>query len=168
MTEKIKNITVYVDMDGVIADFDGALRDKLGLSFNGDHKGKVWGKIQKHNDTVEPWFYSLPKMADADKLWDFVTTHFENVEVLSASGTTPRDAPGQKKAWMGDHFGYDVVVHVVQSSSDKAKYANANSILIDDREKSTKPFMAAGGMTILHKNADTTIAALKVMMEDWD
>lgn len=168
MTNKIKNVTIYVDMDGVIADFDGALREKLGLSFKDDHKGKVWGRIQKHNDTVEPWFYSLPKMADADELWDFVNEHFENVAVLSASGTTPRDAPGQKKAWMGDHFGYHVETHVVQSSSDKAKFANANSLLIDDRERSTKPFMNAGGMVILHTDATSTIAQLREMMKDWE
>lgn len=165
---KIKNITIYVDMDGVIADFDGALREKLGLSFKDDHKGKVWGRIQRHNDQVEPWFYSLPKMADADMLWEFVTEHFENVEVLSACGTTPRDAAGQKKAWMGDNYGYHYVANVVHSSSDKATFAHANALLIDDREKSTKPFAKAGGMTILHTDAESTIARLKELMVDWE
>ena len=162
----IKDYIVYVDMDGVVADFEGAVRDKLGLSMD-DKKAKVWGKIKHHNDTVEPWFYSLPKMSDADVLWEFVTGNFDNVEILTASGSTPRDAAGQKRAWIGDHFGYDVKVNVVGAASEKQAFAHGNACLIDDRHKALTPFINAGGIGILHTSANKTISTLKVMMADW-
>ena len=164
--KKIKGITVFIDMDGVIADFEGAVRDKLGLDLNTAHKGKVWSAIKNHNETVEPWFYSLPKLSDADTLWNFVTSNFSDVQVLTASGSTPKDAGGQKKAWVGEHFGYDTKVIVVGAAKEKANFATEHSILIDDRNAAIDPFINAGGIGILHTSASNTIATLKIMMED--
>ena len=114
----IRNFIVYVDMDGVVSDFGGALMERFGVTFDTAPKGKVWGKIQHYNDNVADWFYSLPLMPDAMELWTFLNENFERVEILSASGTTPRDAPGQKRAWIGEKFGYDVTVNVVGSASE--------------------------------------------------
>jgi len=162
----IDKFEVFLDLDGVMADFEGALQDKLGIDFS--NKGRMWGKIQHHDSNVEPWFYSLPVMSDANVLWEFVSSNFSNVQVLSASGTTPRDAAGQKKAWFGDHFGYDTKVNIVGSSSEKAAFAHSNAILIDDRSRAIDPFIAAGGIGVLHTSAANTIATLKVMMEGWE
>lgn len=165
---------VYVDMDGVLVDFTGALLARFGFSFDSIEegktirKGKVWKRIQVYNDTVDPWFYSLPMMEDAKVLWEFITTNFANVEILTASGNTPRDAPGQKKAWMGDHFGYDIKVNVVASASEKKEFATPTSIMIDDSNRRViQPFIAAGGIGVLHTSAATTIAALTTLMEGW-
>lgn len=167
MADKIKDYIVYVDMDGVVADFDAAVKERFGKDMGEMKKGELWGKIKHYNDTVAPWFYSLPEMPDAQKLWSFVTGNFEKVAMLTASGSTPRDGAGQKRKWAGEHLGWDVKVNVVLSSGDKAAFANERSILIDDREKAIKPFIAAGGIGILHTSADDTIRTLKVMMEDW-
>jgi hypothetical protein len=164
----INDITVYIDLDGVMADFEGALQSRFGFTFNTAPKGRVWGNIQLFNDTVSPWFYSLPLMEDAMELWDFCTANFDRVEILSASGTTPKDAAGQKKAWVGDNLGYDVKVHVVTGSAEKAAFANANAVLIDDRTRSITPFVAAGGIGILHTSAATSIIELTAMMKDWE
>ena len=55
----------------------------------------------------------------------------------------------------------DVVVNLVRKSNDKAAYAAPNHILIDDRSKSIQPWVAAGGIGILHTNAANTIRQLK-------
>lgn len=164
----IKNMKVYVDLDGVLADFAGAVEQRFGKPMNDMAKGELWGRINHYNDKEEPWFYSLPKMPDADELWNFLTSNFENVEILTASGSTPKNAAGQKKAWVGDNLGYQVKANVVGAGSEKAAFANNKSILIDDRTQVVDPFVKAGGLAILHKNAANTISALKVMMEDWD
>ena len=164
----IKNIKVYVDLDGVLADFEGAVEERFGKTMDEMSKGELWGRIKHYNDQKEPWFYSLPKMQDADQLWDFLQKNFEQVEILTASGSTPKDAPGQKKAWVGDHLDYQTKANVVGAAGEKAAFAKPNTILIDDRDKAVNPFIAAGGMAILHTSAAKTIAALKVMMEDWD
>ncbi len=165
----IKNITIKVDLDGVLADFSGALQDRFGMNMR-DHRKQVWGKIMYYNDKVEPWFYSLPKMSDADQLWAYLTANFENVGILTACGTTPRDAAGQKKAWVGDNYGYDINIICVAGGSDKAEYAEPNVLLIDDRQKVLNPFLRAGGLGVLHTSAASTIAELKRMADenDWE
>ena len=160
----INNISLKVDLDGVLVDFEGALRERFGMNMR-EHRNKVWGKIAYYNDNVEPWFYSLPKMADADVLWTFVTENFSDIEILSACGTTPRDAAGQKKAWIGDHLGYDVRATIVKSGSEKALHASPTALLIDDRAKVIAPFVDAGGMGILHTSAEDTIITLERLIE---
>ena len=169
----IRDYVVYVDMDGVIADFQGAMEDRFGFNFKtAPNRNKAWKAIQRYDqdnrDKSGGWFYSLPKMDDADQLWDFVTSNFSRVEILTASGSTPRDAQGQKRAWIGDNFGYDVKVNIVTGGSEKAAFAAPNTVLIDDREKVLSPFIAAGGIGVLHTSAANTIRILKVMMEDWE
>lgn len=170
----IRAYVVYVDMDGVIADFEGAMEDRFGFNFKtAPSRNKAWKEIQNYDRYQKKiggkgWFYSLPKMKGADQLWDFVTSNFSRVEILTASGSTPRDAQGQKRAWIGDNFGYGIKVNIVGAGSEKAAFANKNAILIDDREKVIKPFIAAGGIGVYHTSADNTIRILKVMMEDWE
>lgn len=153
-------------MDGVLADFDGAMRSRLGISWvdgmmSSDEK---WEKIDRYNDTAFPWFVTLPIMRDAMKLWNFLTSEFEHVEILSASGNTILDAAAQKRSWIRDHIGLGVVVNVVTKSRDKAKFATPNTVLIDDRMKSIKPFVAAGGIGIQHVNTEQTLRALHRLM----
>ena len=164
----IKNIKVYVDLDGVLADFAGAVEQRFGKSMGEMPKGELWGRIKNYNDNTKPWFYSLPKMPDADELWNFLEANFDKIEILSASGSTPKDAPGQKKAWVGENLGWQVKANIVGAAGEKAAFANNKSVLIDDRSPAVDPFIKAGGFAVLHKSAANTIAALKVMMEDWD
>lgn len=162
----IEMITIKVDLDGVMADFEGALRDRFQMNMK-EHRKQVWGKIAYYNDNVEPWFYSLPKMADADLLWEYLVANYAQVDILSAGGTTPRDAAGQKKAWVGDHYGYDVHVDVVQSGPEKAEFATGTTLLIDDREKVLNPFLDAGGLGVLHTSAADTISELELMAQEF-
>jgi 5'(3')-deoxyribonucleotidase len=163
MKEITKDTIIYVDMDGVLADFEGALKDKLGLTM-ADKKSKVWGSIKHHNDNVEPWFYSLPMLHDAKQLMSFLQDNLNDVRILTASGSTPTDAPAQKRKWVRDYFG-SIKVNVVGASHEKAAFANENSLLIDDRSQSIDPFIAAGGIGILHTSAASTIATIKSMFD---
>ena len=170
----IRDYVVYVDMDGVVADFTGAMEERFGFNFHtAPSRNKAWKEIQNYDQYQKKiggkgWFYSLPKMKDADQLWEFITSNFSNVEILTASGSTPRDAQGQKRAWIGDAFGYEVKVNIVGAGSEKAAFATPKTILVDDREKVLNPFIAAGGIGVLHTSAANSIRILKVMMEDWE
>lgn len=156
--------TVAIDLDGVLADFEGKVSELAGgIPFKEIPKGKVWALIEEYNKST-PFFESLEKMPDADELMNFVRSNFVNYFILSATGYTPRNGAEQKKNWVARKYGKDVVVKTVVSSSQKAAFANPRTILIDDREKSTVPFAAAGGAVILHTNAVTTIRELKALI----
>jgi len=152
--------TVAIDLDGTISAFEEKVSAYTGVPFNQIPRGKLWATIEEMNKK-EPFFLSLDKMPDADKLMDFVKKNFVNYFILTATGYTPKDGAEQKRQWVAKHYGKDVVVKTVVSSSQKAAFANPRTILIDDRTKSTEPFAAAGGLTILHKTADQSIAELK-------
>jgi 5'(3')-deoxyribonucleotidase len=150
---------IYLDMDGVLADFDSAtslIIDKNSPEFS---KKKLWQAIAKYDAEVQPFFENLSLMEDALVLTEFLNKTFENIEILTASGSTPRTVKEQKIKWAARHFP-TYKINVVGKSPDKAFFASPNAILIDDREKSIMPFVAAGGVGILHTSAPSTIDAL--------
>lgn len=157
----IYNYNIAIDLDGVLAAWDQRCEEILGGPIDYNAKGKVWSSIKHYNDTVQPFFETLDKLPDADTLFNFIKQNFANYYILSASGHTPPDAADQKRRWVANHYGKDVITKIVTKSPDKAQYANEYTILIDDRSKSIDPWVAAGGIGILHIHALDTIKQLK-------
>jgi len=156
---------IFVDMDGVVADFVEGIK-KIIPDYDDSRYGKepkyrsmMWAAVKKHTKEGGELWYDLPMMPDGQKLWDYVEVH--DPEILTATGDHKLGAGEQKKKWIIDHFGNDIVVNVVERSEEKAKFADDNYILIDDRKKSIDPWVAAGGIGILHTSAAKTIAELK-------
>jgi len=164
---------IAIDMDGVLSDFARKVaeitraipKEKLHTIRRIDEsildKRKMWSAINFYNSHT-PFFRSLDKMCDADELMEFVFQNFkhEDIMILSASGTSPKDAPEQKKEWIKHHYSEkygDILVEVVTKSPDKAKFAHDKIILIDDRAKSIDPWEAAGGIGVLHTDTESTI-----------
>lgn len=154
--------TVACDSDGVVASFEQKVCEINGVDcMSKISRGRVWSSIGHYDKTVAPFFESLPKMEDADVLVDFIRANFINHYILTACGYTPKDGAEQKKRWFAREYGHDLHVKVVTGSGDKAAFASPTTILIDDRSKSIDPWVAAGGIGILHTSAETTIAELK-------
>lgn len=154
---------VYIDSDGVIADFSAYVMQhygKLPDGLTGRDKKDFWQWVQHHNDNVEPFFLNLPKMKDADVLLDYCLKTFDDVIILTATGHTPIGVGEQKLEWYKKHYP-DLKVELVRKSSDKARYAEAGRILIDDRDKSIDPWVDAGGIGILHTSAEDSIRLIK-------
>lgn len=159
LTEDINKSTVhiYLDIDGVFADFDAAILKGMGVPSEDADSDEMWDYIMKETETNK-WFYNLPKMEGADTLYNYVKGYKHTF--LSASGDDPKwQIANQKKGWVKKYYGAKTIV--VKHSRNKAKYATENSILIDDRSKSIKPWVEAGGIGILHKNVSDTIRQLK-------
>jgi 5'(3')-deoxyribonucleotidase len=177
MTKTAHGFRIALDMDGVVSDFARkvaeltkvAPQDALDLMERVDEdtidKRKMWIAINKY-DAHTPFFYTLERMRDSEELFSFVTDHFDHDDIffLTASGHTPSDAPQQKRRWIRKHFG-SYHVEVVTKSKDKAAFATPTTILVDDRMKSLDPWTEAGGISILHKNAQATIAELKQLLK---
>lgn len=152
--------TLYLDLDGVLVDFELKAHEITLNHFKELTTGNMWSAIAHYNNNVEPFFENLPKTKGADELVEFATSNFKIVKILSATGTTPKDAARQKRTWGYKNYP-NVPVITVTSSSEKAIYANPRSILVDDRNKSIGPWRKAGGVGILFLDNDQTISELK-------
>lgn len=156
--------TLAFDSDGVIADFDKKAVEILkGKRIHEVPKGTLWSSIERYDREVEPFFESLELMDGALRLVEFGRANFDRVFILTASGYTPKDGAAQKKRWYARHFP-ELEVIVVPKSPDKAAYASSTTILVDDRAKSIDPWVAAGGIGLLHTSVDDTIEQLRAFL----
>lgn len=154
---------IYIDSDGVIADFDAYVIEKFGKSVSEfESKNKFWSKLGWFNNNVEPFFSNLPKMAHADELIKLLTEKFHHVKILTATGHVPKNVGEQKTEWYAKHYPYLEVI-LVRKSSEKAKYAHSGAILIDDRDKSIVPWVEAGGIGCLFESMESVTNLLKTL-----
>ena len=153
--------TVAIDLDGVLADFDARVKEIFNKNTSEMPTRDLWNGISKYDKTVEPFFEYLPAMHDYKTLVNFVDNNFKEWFILTATGNTPKNAGEQKRAWVKKVLGPQISVNTVRKSEDKAKFATPNTILIDDRKKSIDPWIAAGGIGILHTSAVDTIKKLQ-------
>jgi 5'(3')-deoxyribonucleotidase len=165
-SDKNTMYTIAIDIDGVVADFDSGAYKVLGKNKDEVSTSQFWKEISRYDKNVEPFFENLPVMSDAHELMQFITSNFQNYFMLTASGYTPKNVADQKRRWVAKVFSPLLNVVIVRKSSDKAQYADPNTILIDDRKKATEPFKAAGGKTILHTDAKSTIEQLKKYLKE--
>lgn len=157
--------TIFVDMDGVVADFDTFVSELLGRKV-GWHQSKFdltneeWEKLT----TVYRLYYQLPLMPDATKLIAYVkslSTRF-HVQFLTAvpRRTTMPDARADKQAWVDRYFP-GMKMDIGPFSYDKQKWCSPGDILIDDRPSNIEEWTRAGGIAIYHTgDVDKTIKTL--------
>lgn len=157
---------VYIDSDGVIADFNLKSIQAFGKTAEQfEQKGQFWAALTEYDSTVEKFFATLPKCIGADDLIKFCVDNFRSVKILTASGFTPKDVKEQKIEWYAKEYP-SIECIVVNKSPDKAQYASPTAILIDDRSKSIDPWVKAGGIGILHYDVESTIETLRQMFSE--
>ena len=153
-------MTIYVDMDGVLADFDRAAWERLGLRDPRKAEAEIgatefWRRI----GTVPHYYRTLPLMADARQLW---------AGVLAVSAAAPiiltgipwsiATAADDKLAWASEHFPDARVITC--AARDKARHCVPGDVLIDDWPKYRALWEAAGGRFILHVSAAESLRLL--------
>jgi hypothetical protein len=159
-------VALFVDLDGVQVDFSKFCEDKFGIRPEDADKDKAtkrefWKRVKKWSEAGNPLFSAMDPMPDAFVLWDYIKKY--NPIVLSATGTATKGAASEKREWVSKHLGesYAKSAIFVTSGKEKAMYATPTSILVDDRAVAIDPWVAAGGIGILHTSASSTIAKLK-------
>ena len=152
----MNKITLYLDMDGVLADFNKEYTKFDPLK---EDRKKFRSAVLEHQI-----FMKLDFMPDTQELLNHVS-HLRdiNVEILTSMGThdpfQAESAKQQKLVWLAK-MNIPYRANFVHNKEEKAKYATPRSILIDDSVGCISPFNQAGGHGILHTNSSNTIRLL--------
>ncbi len=143
---------LFLDLDGVLADFDRGVVAVTGRRPEQLAMKEMWRALSRHAD----FFGTLEFMHDAQELWSFCAPYRPAILTGLPLGSW---APDQKMRWVARMLGADVPV-ITCMARDKARHATHGAVLVDDREKARKPWEAAGGHFVLHRNAAESIAEL--------
>ena len=161
---------IYVDMDGVLADFFGEWKKLV---------GKDWRELDK--DEIEP---ALKKIRDEDKFWLNIplTSNAKNLlgiikqvkgdyKILSSPLANDPNSEPHKREWIEKNLDFFPPTEVI-ITKDKAKYATnpdgTPNILIDDYGVNIAAWESAGGIGFKHKDHkfERTAKKLKAEIEE--
>lgn len=147
---------IFVDMDGVLADFVQGVEGPKYLNGPFDKQSDYdQRKVELSNAGL---FFDLPPMSDMQTLVDYVKDTGIDWEILSCSGMQNRDKVAKDKfKWIRKHVDIDVLVTCTLKGKDKAIFARPEHVLIDDKASNITTWQNAGGIGIHHIHAKDTI-----------
>ena len=156
---------IYLDMDGVLCDFERKFGELYGEEALKNRDRKLW--TEDWPDFIQTnQFEELAKFPGADDLLLFIRKHPEiQVEILTSSGGQKYhdQVKEQKIVWLKKNsIAYKP--NVVPGRKHKKEYAQPDTVLIDDTEDVIENFNRAGGIGILHRDAKETIKRLESLL----
>lgn len=160
-----EEIEIYLDMDGVITDFDAMCLYLLEY-YNGMYKKepeKFW-EIIKNNS---PKFWeNMPWTFDGKELYKYLKNNFKKITILSAHPQTGKNVCKIGKAkWIKRELGN--ISYIFCYGIEKQLYAKDNAILIDDSKRNIKQWEKSGGIGVLHKRSIQTIGMIDEYITSW-
>ena len=166
--------TVYLDMDGVMADFFGGVEKMYGVDHwkqltndkTKDLKKEVIDRITGTN-----FFATLPKFETADALIDMVkqfTGGKFSINTSPLRGDNANSAK-HKKTWIANNIEQpdEIVVTGRKESWATDKGTGVPNILIDDRPINIQKWQAAGGYGILYQANRDSLDKVKKGLEGY-
>jgi 5'(3')-deoxyribonucleotidase len=158
-------MTIYFDMDGVLADFQGYLRKhhpdlpKDLFSIPDDEFWKLVRAIPDFWENLEP-------IKGAKELFEFAHDNFEEIAILSSPSRHDSRSISGKVTWLNKNIGDPndggrIYERNFVRANKKKFFANKTSVLIDDLDENINEFKGAGGHTIHFKNASQALKELK-------
>lgn len=149
---------IYVDMDGVLADFDAAATVLFGRPPR--EAEEQWGteRFWKTIASKYNFYRTLPKMADADDLMAGVWRYTREPRILTGVPSSMPQVPMHKRTWAAEH--YPGVQVITCFAREKANYCQPGDILIDDRPQYKGKWIDKGGLFITHTSAEASLAEL--------
>jgi len=164
----MKITKIYLDMDGVICDFQDRYKKLFDSLPERDDKTKTFYKnfdkfIEGRN------FADLNMMEGSITLIHTLEKLYEEygivTEILSSTASEKRheNIKQQKEEWLKTH-GITFKQNFVPGKSLKYKFAEPTALIIDDTVSVIDDWRRAGGQAIWHNNVPATLAMLKVWL----
>lgn len=160
--------TLYLDMDGVLTDFNKRYAELFGQSAADSRERKEFTDhwrifIEGRNfATLEWWHNGKELLSFVDTLKDV------NIEILSSSGghRYHEEVTAQKKQWLSDN-NIKFKQNITPGSRLKSGYAKGSqTILVDDTDYVIEGFINKGGIGILHRDIGETIRLIKEALSE--
>ena len=159
-------IKLFVDLDGVLVDFDRGVLELTGTLPADIPEPEMWKRIAAADD----FYNKLDWMEDGPRLWSYV-------RVLQPSILTglPRGnwAEPQKRRWCERELGPEIPVFTCLTR-EKPLVAQLNCspdetpVLIDDRTRIADHWREIGGIFIHHTSAASSTQQLEQVLEAFD
>ena len=157
--------TLYLDMDGVVADWETAIADILGYKLiEGDRwPDQDWRKIIQFQRVYRdipllPW--ALEFVDEAGKIARAANYAVRFLTAVPRRNDFPY-AFEDKVHWANKHFP-TIPVWFGPYSQDKQKRAAPGQVLVDDRMTNINEWIAQNGIGIyFHRNPDAVLAILR-------
>ena len=147
---------IYLDCDGVLADFDKGAIAVLGVhprDFENSHGAAgFWRKLA----AADGFFEHLEPLPDAYRLYAAVK---HRAPIILTGMPRGAWAEPQKRRWAERQF--PGVPVITTSAALKREHCHPGDVLVDDRDHYRHLWEAAGGHFIHHRSAKTSIEALK-------
>ena len=154
---------IYLDMDGVIADFFGGIEEY----FNVPH----WKKIPKTEESIlslkgTDFFNTLRPYETSTELVDFVKSLTNDWGICSSPLRGDRDNSAfWKRTWL-TKYGYMPSIDNLIFTGQKEHYAvnkfdGSPNILVDDKPDNIARWIAKGGIGIRYQANEDSITTIK-------
>ena len=164
----VKIRKIYLDMDGVISDFNKGYRELNNMEPREAEKYKKFDHFFDEFIAANK-FATLDLMPGARELITYLNHLYLNrsitTEILSSTANQERydDISRQKMFWLQKH-GISFKPNFVPGKRLKYQFATPDSAIIDDTASVIDDWRKAGGIGIWHKDVATTLAQLKMYL----
>jgi len=168
-------IGIFLDMDGVLADFDKAAKANFNFDTSRLNMSRslmtpadalLKDQLYEQIEQLENFWLTLEPISDAQVLFEFFKDF--NPVILTAAPSNKgieaesfKRAARHKREWIREHFPVPDTHFLCTTSSDKHLYMNhlnkKVNILVDDRLKNIDNWHTAGGLGIFHTSAQNSI-----------
>jgi hypothetical protein len=170
-----KTPILYVDMDGVLADFYTPFNKMAGVnSWKDADKATISQALQQITQMNDFWI-NLDVLSDVPKLLQAIKEVTGGpYNILSKALASDPNAVAQKKQWTAKLSLRPDETIIMPATGNKGKYAKQSNgtqnILIDDFGYNITQWQQAGGIGIQHKNGEvnTTINNLKKAFKKYE
>lgn len=151
---------LYLDCDGVLADFEKGATAALGMpprAFEKRHgPGRFWARLARAPD----FYFGLPLLDGADELFEAV----RHLDPIILTGLPQGNwAADQKVRWAAKYFPGTRII--TTPARDKRRHAREGDVLVDDQVRHAHLWEEAGGVFIHHRSVAETLHRLETYFD---
>ena len=143
---------LYCDMDGVLTNFEARFEHYSGMhpqEYEKKYGLPAFWELIDIKIGVKFWI-GMDFMPQGKELWDFIKPYQPD---LLTSPSRDNNSRLGKNLWVKNNLSPKPKV-IFSYSKDKQRFANENSILIDDKKSNINEWTSKGGIAIRCKNGD--------------